>query len=218
VIEKRKVWVAAIAAAAVVAAIIALLVVGGQTLGRHHQAQQREQEHAARAAASASPTPSTPRTPAESFPNPTAYDAVVDAPSSVFAVAKKVGLAASAWDGAQSAQARKTAYAHAGMSAQLASSFTSVWAGVFGHNVTAQITTTLDGQPGINTVTGQPGHRKYVIGVSVIYQGSWTANGKPGKQDPAGATWFVTVDEATKTVTAITQPNPNDLQIRIADK
>lgn len=213
-IDTRKVWIAAAIAVVIVAALVALIVFGTQSVGQQVAADRTAAARASKAAASATPT--LIETPAEAQPSDDAYDEELSATDAIYKRASTAALAASRWDGAETAADRKADYTKAGIAADLAATYKPVWASVFGNNITAAITTQADGQPGLNSVTGTDGHRQYRLGVTVIYRGSWTANGKSGSQDPATATWWVTVDEATGKVTAIDQPRASDLQIRIA--
>lgn len=130
--------------------------------------------------------------------------------------ARSAASAANAWSKAAPAQNRVNQYLRSHISPETASTFTPVWAEIFASAKTAEVTTSLVGDPAISSVTGTTGHHTFIVGVPVNYQATWLRqDGTTGYQAPTRATWWVTVDEASGLITAITQPSPDDLQIRI---
>ncbi len=215
-IDPRKVWIAAAAAILVIAITAVSIVIGVQSITRH---PVDEAATADAAAAASNPSPSTSpepiTTPAESTPLPGAYDQELSATTAIYACATAAAVAASTWDSSEPPDARSVRLTTAGLSPDLQRTFTPVWASIFASATTASITTAPAGEPGLNSITGNPGKRQFRIGVTLSYQGSWNVNGTSRSQQPASATWWVTVDEAMATAVAIEQPTPNDLQIRL---
>ncbi|WP_316289074.1 hypothetical protein [Clavibacter michiganensis] len=215
-IDPRKVWIAAAAAVLIIAITVVAIVVGVQSISRHPlDAAATAGPAAEEDGPSSAPSPDPITTPAEATPPPGAYDQELSVTPAIYARASAAAVAASTWDSSEPMDARAARLADAGLSADLQRSFKPVWASIFAAATTASITTTAAGEPGLNSITGDPGKRQYRIGVTLSYQGSWNANGAARSQQPASATWWVTVDEATGTAVAIEQPTPNDLQIRL---
>lgn len=215
-IDKKKVWIIGGIAAVVIAVIVVLIVIAVQ-LSVQNKRQQEEHDalYGKDTTTSASPTPQKGNDDGQPQAD---YDSFESVPDSVYDTAEKVGLLAAAWDGTQSDADRTAAYETAGMSPELAASYKPVWAEVFANVPASHITITQNGAPGLNTLSGDPGHQQVKVGVSLKYSGTWTHAGRTDMQVPADATWWVTIDEASGKAVAIDQPSTNDVQIRVSDE
>lgn len=162
-------------------------------------------------------TASAPATPIDTPPTEGSYDDYTNPPRKLRTIAAAGALAAARWNSDDSPAARVQQYRRAHFSAQLADTYTPVWAAIFHSESVSKVNITAkDAQDaGIQSVTGTKGHRTYTVGVTITYNGTWTDHGDTKTQPDATATWTLTIDEATNTITAITQPTPDDVQIRI---
>lgn len=133
-------------------------------------------------------------------------------------MAREAAVIATSWNGMTDPEVRIARYKQAGLADDLAETFTPVWADIFGENKTAEITTTVDNNLEVNEVRGEEGSYVWRVAATVTFQGTWHANGATQVQSPRTATWWLTIDQDTETITAIDQPTPEELQISVNEE
>lgn len=199
-LDRRKIIIFTIIGGIVAAAIIVVIVL----VVTNQPGAPRPTE------ASSSSTPST-----IASPDDEAAQAIQTFKTSYLGMARNAAVIASSWNGATDHEAMKARYAQAGFSKGLAESFKPVWADIFGDNITAEITTTVDNNLTVSEVHGEEGSYVWLVGATVTFKGTWNENGSARAQSARTAIWWLTIDQATKTVTAIDQPTPEELRINV---
>lgn len=107
-----------------------------------------------------------------------------------------------------------------GLSAACAASYESVWNSVFASAHTGSPSSGANPvvSIAINDVEGSKPNRTYALTVTARVRASWIAADGAAQTFPAEQdTWALAVDEATDSVTSITQPDPIALGFRIPD-
>lgn len=108
----------------------------------------------------------------------------------------------------------------AGLSAECAAPYESVWNNVFARAHTGSPSPGVNPVESIaiNDVAGSKPTRAYSLTVTARVRASWTAADGSAQTFPAEQdSWVLVVDEASDSVTSITQPDPISLSFRIPD-
>lgn len=200
-LDRRKIIIFSLIGILVIAVLVAVIVFVVTN-------QPTNDEAAPEATTSSAPTPSA-------SPEDEAAEAIKTFKADYLDMARDAAVIASSWNGAIDPDVTKARYTQAGFSDELADTFTPVWAEVFGDNITAEITTTVDNNLTVDEARGDEGNYVWRIAAEVTFQGTWNENGAARAQAPRTATWWITIDQATETVTAIDQPTAEELQINV---
>lgn len=129
-------------------------------------------------------------------------------------LARSAAEAASYWRSPMPVEERVARYKKAGLSPALAQSYLPVWSGIFKDGSAAEILSTAEGQVTVEEVRGEAGKYVWRVAVPVETRGTWQSNGKDRSMGYRTLTWWLTIDQATKSVIAIDQPTEADLAIK----
>lgn len=200
-IDRRKILTFAIVGAVALAVIIGIIVL---VVVNQNSNDGGNDDTAVKPSASSSPTPTE---------GDEAEEALALFEDDYLSMAKSAAVIATSWNGATDPEVRTARYTQAGLAPELAASYTPVWAEIFGDNITAEITTTVDNNLVVNEVRGEKGSYVWRVAASVTFKGSWHEDGATQIQSAKTATWWLTIDQSTGEVTAIDQPSSDELQI-----
>ncbi|MGL4173655.1 MAG: hypothetical protein ACRCTR_06235 [Actinomycetota bacterium] len=208
---------------------VALALFGGGIAWVVINGSNRSSPHATPAS---TPTTSNGMPTAKAMPSPTTPPATAfDVDEAYALTATKTGVAAATWSGSSTAAQLRSAYVAAGISDQLATSFTPLWHQVFDVPkvfhfpdaaggkpvISAETHADYDGAPDIVLTTGQAPHRQFRFAVNITYRASWDQKaGSDNFNHDGKATWFVTVDEATGKAVAVEQPRTSMTELTAA--
>ena len=125
-----------------------------------------------------------------------------------------VATAASSWSSAATPETRVQQYRNAGMSAEYASVYKPIWAGVFSGTTMSEVTSSVRTKPVLMEATGDLGYLTFKVAVPVDWRASW--NFGNGQKFQSGSNpWILTVDEHTGLVTAVDPPAVDDIDITL---
>jgi len=170
-------------------------------------------------------TTSTP----DAAPTGSAEPVIAEIPAEIEEMATTAAATAVQFQGADTKSQRERNYIAAGFSQEVAANFEPVWFDVFSDPIVGKVSIEATGEslvsaavsvksvPSVEleSVTGEPGARSYRIAVDVAFQPQWTTDtGSPRFESQYTATWTVTVNEATNTVTGVVQPSADEIPFR----
>lgn len=202
-LDRRRVVVLALSAALVLALIITVIVIV--------VSQQADDDPTPTPEGAATSTPS-----ASPSPDEEAERAIETFEGEYLDMARDAAVIVSSWNGRTDPDVFTARYKQAGLTDALADSYTPVWADVFGDNVSAEITTTVDNNLEVREARGEDGSYVWRVAATVTFEGTWHADGATQVQTARTAIWWLTIDQASESITAIDQPTAEELQISVS--